>query len=167
MRFFPVAAALSVALAVTASVGHSAPRQTDPRAAALVAAGDAQLNAGEVEKATDAYEAALAIDPGSSGVYIRLAIAARRTGMQGKAIRYYRAALMREPRNMAAIAGEGAALAEKGALEKARQNLARLDSICGTDCSERDKLARIIAMHGKETTLRAEAVAPDTQVTQN
>lgn len=167
MRFFPVAAALSVALAVTASVGYTAPRQTDPRAAALVAQGDAQLNAGEIEKATDAYESALAIDPGSPGIYVRLGIAARRAGMQGKAIRYYRAALVREPRNMAAIGGEGAALAEKGAVERARQNLARLDSICGMDCSERDKLARVIQMRSEDTTLRAEAVVPETQVTKN
>lgn len=167
MRFFPVAAALSVALAVTASVGYSTPRQTDPRAASLVAAGDAQLKAGDVDKATDAYEAALAIDPGSPGVYIRLAIAARRAGLQGKAIRYYRAALAREPRNLAAIAGEGAALAEKGALEKARQNLARLDSMCGSNCAEREKLAQTIAIKSKDATLRAEAVMPDTQVTQN
>ncbi len=167
MRFFPVAAALSVALAVTASVGYTAPRQTDPRAAALVAQGDAQLNAGEIEKATDAYESALAIDPASPGIYVRLGIAARRAGMQGKAIRYYRAALLREPRNMAAISGEGAALAEKGALERAKQNLARLDAMCGVDCGERDKLARVIQMRNEDSTLTAEAVIPDTQVTKN
>ena len=167
MRYFPLAAALSVALAVTASVGYTAPRQTDPRAAALVDVGDNHLKAGEIEQATDAYESALAIDPGSPGVYIRLAIAARRAGMQGKAIRYYRAALAREPRNMTAIAGEGAALAEKGAIEKARGKLARLDAMCGTDCSERDQLARLIDMRSSETALRAEAVMPDTQVTQN
>ena len=47
-----------------------------------------------------------------------VAEAARADSLQGKAIRYYREALTREPRNLAAIAGEGEALVEKGAIEK-------------------------------------------------
>ena len=43
MRYTPVALALSLAVAMTSSVGYSADRQPDPRAAALVAEGRSEL----------------------------------------------------------------------------------------------------------------------------
>jgi hypothetical protein len=59
--------------------------------------------------------------------------------------RYYREALSRDPGNFAAISGEGAALVEKGALEKARRNLAKLQSLCGDQCPETVALQSTIA----------------------
>jgi len=120
----------------------------DPRAAALEAIGRGALAAGDVAQATDAFEAALAVDPGASRLLIDLAGAARATGLQGKALHYYRAAMERDPQNLAAIAGEGEALAEKGALEKARRNLARLENLCGADCPPTRELAAAIARGG-------------------
>ncbi|GIX20256.1 hypothetical protein [Erythrobacter cryptus] len=149
MRFAPAAAALALCLAISASVttagGRAAP---DPRAAALLAEGRAALAAGDAEAATDAFEAALALDPGFTPIFIDLAEAARQQGLQGKAIRYYREALAREPGNLAAISGEGAALAEKGAVEKAKRNLATLQSLCGADCPEARALQSSIARGG-------------------
>lgn len=146
MRFAPAAAALSLCLAMTASIssagGTHAP---DPRAAALIAQGQAALNAGETQAAVDAFEAALAVDPGYTPIFIDLAEAARQQGLQGKAIRYYREALDREPGNFAAISGEGAALVEKGAVEKAKRNLAQLQSLCGDNCPETVALQSTIA----------------------
>jgi hypothetical protein len=46
-------------------------------------------------------------------------------GMQGKALHYYRTVLSHDPQNIDAVAGEGETLAEKGALEKARENRPR------------------------------------------
>lgn len=146
MRFAPPAAALSLCLAMTASItlasGASAP---DPRAEALIAQGHASLTAGETQAAIDAFEAALAVDPGYTPIFIDLAEASRRQGLQGKAIRYYREALERDPGNFAAISGEGAALVEKGAVEKARKNLAKLQSLCGDQCPETVALQSSIA----------------------
>ena len=146
MRFAPAAAALSLCLAMTASVsfagGTGAP---DPRAAALIAQGRAALSAGETQAAVDAFEAALAVDPGYTPIFIDLAEAARQSGLQGKAIGYYREALERDPGNFAAISGEGAALVEKGALEKAKKNLAKLQSLCGDNCPETVALQSTIA----------------------
>ncbi|MCK0128206.1 tetratricopeptide repeat protein [Erythrobacter sp. F6033] len=137
MRFAPAAAALSLFLATTASVGIAQnDSAADPRAASLIAQGDALLNAGDTQGAIDAYEAALTVDPGYTPIFLSLANAARRDGLQGKAIRYYREALTRDPGNFAAISGEGAALVEKGALEKAKRNLSRLESLCGSNCPE-------------------------------
>lgn len=146
MRFAPVAAALSLCLAMTASISQAGDiRAADPHAAALIAQGRAALAAGETQAAIDAFEAALAVDPGHTPIFIDLAEAARQSGLQGKAIRYYREALERDPGNFAAISGEGAALVEKGALEKAKRNLAKLQSLCGDNCPETVALQSTIA----------------------
>ena len=167
MRFAPAAAALSLVVAVTASASFGEERAPDPRAAALVAEGRAALNAGQPQRAIDAFEAALTVDPGYTPILLELAESARRDGLQGKAIRYYREALSRDPKNYAAISGEGEALLEKGALEKARQNLARLQSLCGEGCAETRELAAAIAAGPQPRMLAAESVLPDTTVTQN
>src|SRR5690606_28250655 len=109
MRLTPAALALSLLAAVTASVSYGGERQVDPRAASLLAEGRGALAGGEVQAAIDSFEAALAIDPGHTAIYLDLAEAARREGLQGKAIHYYREALEREPDNLAAISGEGEA----------------------------------------------------------
>jgi len=145
MRFAPAAAALSLLLATTASVTSAGESAPDPRAAVLIAQGRAALEAGETQAAVDAFEAALAVDPGHTPILIELAEAARQVGLQGKAIRYYREALERDPGNFAAISGEGAALVEKGALEKAKRNLAQLKSLCGDGCPETLALQSSIA----------------------
>lgn len=161
MRFAPAAAALSLLAAVSASVGHGAERQPDPRAAILIAEGRAALTADEPQKAIDAFEAALAIDPAHTAIYVEMAEAARREGLQGKAIRYYREALKREPGNFDAISGEGAALVEKGAVEKARLNLAKLESLCGSNCSSTQQLAMAIQRGPEPRVKTAGAVMPD------
>ena len=167
MRYYPAALALSLVAAVTASVGYGADRQPDPRAAALVTEGRSELASGQVQAAIDSFEAALTIDPAHTAVYLDLAEAARQQGLQGKAIHYYREALEREPDNFAAISGEGEALLEKGAVEKARRNLAQLESICGADCEQTRELAAALARGPQQTVLTAEAVTPSTVVTQN
>ncbi len=145
MRFAPAAAALSLFLATTASVTVAQSAEPDPRAVALVTQGQAALKAGDTQAAIDAYEAALAVDPGYTGVFLELAEAARQDGLQGKAIVYYREALSRDPGNFAAISGEGEALVEKGAVEKAKRNLVRLQSLCGDSCPETVALQSSIA----------------------
>ena len=166
MRFAPAAAALSLLVAVTASVGYSADPDPDPRAAMLVAEGRTALNADQPQKAIDAFEAALAVDPAYTAIYLDLAEAARREKLQGKAIRYYREALARDPGNFAAISGEGEALVEKGAIEKARLNLAKLESLCGSSCPATEELAMAIQRGPEPRVVTAEAVMPDAPVSQ-
>ncbi len=168
MRFTPAAVALSLLAAVTASVGHSAPqRPLDPRAAALVAQGRAELAAGRIDPAIDAFESALVVQPDSVQVLLDLAAATRAHGMQGKALHYYREALEREPSNLDAIAGEGAALVEKGAVEKARRNLARLQGLCGKSCEPARRLASAIDKGPAPRIVTAEAVKPEPVVSAN
>ncbi|MEP1421407.1 MAG: tetratricopeptide repeat protein [Erythrobacter sp.] len=145
MRFAPVAAALSLILVTTASVTSAGERVPDPRAAQLIALGQAALKNGDTQGAIDAFEAAFAVDPAYTPIFLDLAEAARQDGLQGKAIAYYREALQREPDNFAAISGEGEALVERGALDKAQRNLSRLESLCGTSCPETQALQQRIA----------------------
>lgn len=168
MRYTPVAVALSLLAAVSSSVSLSAPaQQLDPRAMALLGQGRAAAAAGDLNGAIDAYESALTVEPGSVQVLLSLADATRRQGMQGKALHYYRVALTSDPRNVAAIAGEGFALAEKGASEKAGRNLARLQTLCGKDCSETRALAAAIARGPAQRMVSAETVKAAPGVSEN
>ena len=168
MRFAPAAAALSLLVAVTSSVGSAQEAPVDPRAGVLIAQGQAALEAGQPQRAVDSLEAAFAIDPQYTPILLSLAEAARRQGLQGKAIRYYREALTRDPGNYAAISGEGAALVERGAIERAERNLAQLESLCGSNCPETRSLAKAIEQGPhKSRMMTAEAVMPDAVVTQN
>jgi len=161
MRYYPAAIALSLLAAVTASVTFSAPPQPmDPRAADLVAQGKTELAAGRLDTAIDAYEAALSIQPGNTAILVSLGEASRRQGMQGKAIHYYREALEGDPHNLLAISGEGSALAEKGALEKAKRNLAQLQGLCGDSCEPTQLLAAAIAKGPAPKVVTAQAVTP-------
>lgn len=168
MRIAPVALALSLIVGVTGSMGSarsSAP--LDPRAEVLLKEGRALLGKGDVAAATDSFEAALAIEPGNVGTLVALADAARRDGLQGKAIHYYREALEREPNNVAAISGEGGAMVEKGAVEKARKNLTRLEGLCGKSCPETTELSAAIARGPTPKVMSAEAVTAEPKVEAN
>ncbi|MFM6930613.1 MAG: tetratricopeptide repeat protein [Novosphingobium sp.] len=168
MRYTPAALALSLALALTSSVLYSAaPMVLEPRAAALQAEGKSALAGGNIEAAIDAFEAALTVQPGSVQLTLDLAEATRRQGLQGKALRYYRKALVTDPQNLDAIAGEGTALVEKGAVEKARRNLTRLQGLCGKDCSQVQSLSAAIAKGPSPRVLTAEAVKPSPTVSEN
>jgi len=166
MRFAPAGVALSLALALTSSMSLSAPtRPMDPRAAVLLNEGRQALMKDDVEGAIDAYEAALAVDPGAVQVTLALAEATRREGLQGKALHYYREALERDPRNFAAISGEGQALLEKGAIEKAKRNLTRLETACGRDCPETRELSAALARGPVERVVTADRPKPAPVVT--
>ncbi|APE28548.1 tetratricopeptide repeat protein [Aurantiacibacter gangjinensis] len=165
MRYAPAAAALSLVFAVQASIGLAQDERADPRAQALVAEGRAQLEAGQTQEAITSFEAALAVSPGYTQVYLDLADVARAEGLQGRAIHFYREAQERDPMNLAAISGEGEALVEKGALTAARENLSRLQDLCGDTCTETIQLAA--AIDRGPPVMTAEAVQPDDEVTQN
>ena len=168
MRYYPAALALSLLAGVTASAGFSAPVQTlDPRAGALLTQGRAEFVQGRIDQAIDAYEAALTLQPGNVAILLDLAQATRRQGMQGKALHYYRAALVDDPQNLLAIAGEGAALAEKGAVEKARRNLARLKGLCGDSCEATRQLSAAIMKGPAPRVVTAEAVKSEPVVSAN
>lgn len=168
MRYAPAAIALSLLVAVTASVGRAGDvAPADPRVDALLSAGRAQLDAGNSESAVGVFESALALDPGHIGTYLALGDAERAMGMPGKAIHYYREALSRDPNNLAAISGEGSAFADTGAVDRARGNLARLEGLCGTSCGAAKSLSAVIARGPLPRVVSADSVKPEPKVESN
>lgn len=167
MRYYPAALALSLVLAMQASASYGTQREADPRAAGLLASGDAAMATGDTQAAIDAYEAALVIDPALPRAYISLGDAARARGMPGLAIHFYRQVLIDDPRNIAALTGEGYALVERGARERAERNLATVQALCGSDCAGARQLAAAIEAGPSDAVLTAEAVTPQAEVTQN
>jgi Tfp pilus assembly protein PilF len=162
MRSLP--AALAVALAVTsisASLqGQRAPAPVDQRSLALLAEARTAKAAGNLDAATDAGETAVAVDPRNRAAFVLLAQIAEARGLPGKAIRLYREALTLEPNDVAALAGQGGALVQKGAVNRARDNLARIRTLCRAGCPEVAQLTAAIAKGPPVTTAAATTVPP-------
>jgi Tfp pilus assembly protein PilF len=168
MRFSPPAIALGLTLLVVSSVGQGQRPDAaiDPVSAALTAEGRGLLAAGKYTEATDALESALVADPKNRGAFVALAQTAQREGLSGKAIRYYREALLIEPNDVAALAGQGEAMAAKGAIDRARENLARVEKLCLASCPEQTKLAAAIEKARTQPVMSASAVTPKPTVTE-
>lgn len=167
MRFTPAAVAMSLLLATVSSTGISQPVRyaINPVSQALVDEGAAVQRADRLDEAVGLFEAALAVDPGNRNAYIALAQVASAQGLPGKAIRYYREALRLDPNDVAALAGQGEAMIQRGAVEKARRNLVRIEAICTTGCNEAGRLIAAIDKAATKPVLSAEAVASTPTVT--
>lgn len=159
MRVTAISAAAALML-LTVSTSLMAQRpddQIDPKSTALVQQGRAAQAAGNLDGATDALESALAIDPRNRAAFIALAEVARARDLPGKAIRFYHEALMLEPNDVSALRGQGEAMVQKGAVEKAKDNLAKIRTLCGAGaCNDGTLLAAAIAK-GPPITATAQA----------
>ena len=146
MRLTPIVISLGIAAATVASAGYGQrpDDQVDPRSAALVTQAQARATAGQYEQATDLLESALAVDPGNRNAYIQLARVAQAQRLPGKAIGYYADALRLEPNDVNALAGQGEAYVQRGAVDRARQNLTRLQGLCAAPCPQATQLAGVI-----------------------
>lgn len=162
MRFSPPAIAMSLALLTVSSVSYSKrpDAQLLPQSIALASEGSAFAAQQKLDEAVSSYEAALAVDPRNRGAFIALAKLAGAQGLPGKAIRLYREALLLEPNDIAALAGQGEAMAQKGAIAKARENLARVTLLCSTSCTEQKALALAIDKAVAMPVISAQSVQP-------
>ncbi|MEI9849987.1 MAG: tetratricopeptide repeat protein [Sphingomonas sp.] len=160
MRITAISAAVAL-MALTVSSALMAQRpddQIDPRSMALLQEGRAAQTAGNFDGATDAFETALVVDPRNRQAFVLLAEVARARGLPGKAIRLYNEALVLEPNDLMALRGQGEAMVAKGAVEKAKENLARIKTICRAQCKDATVLAAVIAK-GPPVTATAQATA--------
>jgi Tfp pilus assembly protein PilF len=146
MRLSPLAIALSLTLATVSSSVHGqrVDDDIDPQSVALVEAGRAALAEGDNQRAADLVESALAVDPRNRDGFIALAEIAEARQLPGKAIRFYREALTIDPNDLAALAGQGRVLVSRGAVERARLNLVRIEALCEGECPEAVSLASAI-----------------------
>jgi Tfp pilus assembly protein PilF len=147
MRFSPAALALSLGLVcLSSSVQSQRPDdQIDPRSLALLTQGQAAYKAGDLTRAEDLIETALAVDPKNRGAYIALGAVATAQKLPGKAVRFYRQSLEIEPNDVNALSGEGIAMVQRGAVEPARSNLQRIRQLCKSECPAAATLAASIA----------------------
>ncbi|HKY82106.1 MAG TPA: tetratricopeptide repeat protein [Sphingobium sp.] len=162
MRFTPASIALAVLLTTVSSVGltQRPDSQISPLSIEWQHAGTAARRAGNFQAATDALETALAVDPRNRTAYTELAQVARAQGLQGKAIRLYREALLLDPTDVGALVGQGEAMVEKGAIAKAKENLAQAQSVCKAECGAIGKLAAAIEKGPPATVLSVKDAVP-------
>lgn len=166
MRLTPIALSIAIAVATMASAGHGQrpDDQINPLSLELTREGQALTASGRYTEARDLLETALAVDPRNRGAYIALARVAQGQKLPGKAIRFYFEALKLEPNDVTALAGQGEAMVERGAVERAKQNLERIKSVCKTPCPQATTLAAVIAKGPPPgvVTAQSAAEAPNT-----
>ncbi len=167
MRLTPIALSVALALATMASAGQGQlpDDQINPRSMALLQQGQALTASGQYDQAIDALESALVIDPRNRAAYVALARVAQGQKLPGKAVRLYAEALKLEPNDLTALAGQGEALVQRGAVERAKRNLEKLRTVCKDTCPQATTLAAAIAKGPPPEVLTARALeaAPATQ----
>ena len=114
-----------------AVVGQRPDDQIAPQSMELLKQGETLLAQGKLIEADDALETALVVDPKNRAVFTTMAKVAIKQKLYGQAIRLTNKALTLEPTDRDAIAVQGEAMVELGALPRAKENLARLQKLCG------------------------------------
>jgi len=163
MRLMPVALAAVIVVGTMASAGHGqrADSQIDARSVSLAQQAQAALTAGRHDQATDLYETALAVDPRNRDAYLGLARVAQAQRLPGKAIRLYQDALTIEPNDVNALSGQGQAYVQRGAVDRARRNLTRVQELCGRPCPQATELSAVI-QRGPPVETAQQAAPPAT-----
>jgi Tfp pilus assembly protein PilF len=137
---------------------RTADDQLTARSVELVKLGNSQYSAGQLEEAEDLYETALAVDPRNRAAFVAIARVAERQKLHGKAIRMTNRALQLEPNDLDAIAVQGEAMVELGAVARAQANLQKLQQICRQGCAQ---VAQLSAAISRGPTV-AQAKPPET-----
>ena len=134
MRLTPFVLCLGLAASTipVAVVGQRPDDQIAPKSVALVKQGETLLSQGKLNDADDAFETALVIDPKNRSAFTAMARVAIKQQLYGQAIRLTNKALALEPTDRDAIAVQGEAMVELGAVPRAKENLAKLQKLCGT-----------------------------------
>lgn len=147
MRLTPIALTAAIALATMGSAGQGqrADDQIDARSVAFAQEAQALSGQARYQEAIDLFETALAVDPRNRQAYIGLARVAQGQKLPGKAIKFYFEALKLEPNDVNALAGQGEALVQRGAVERAKANLERIRKLCTAPCAPATTLAAVIA----------------------
>jgi tetratricopeptide (TPR) repeat protein len=146
MRLIPIVLSAAIAAATMASAGEGQRPDDEirPESTALVEQARTASTAGRHDEAIDLLETALVVDPRNRAAYVALGRVAQAQRLPGKAVRYYADALRIEPNDVNALAGQGEALVQRGAVERARRNLERVQSLCGQPCPQAQQLSAVI-----------------------
>jgi Tfp pilus assembly protein PilF len=143
-------------------IGQRADDQIQPKSVELQRQARTLMVAGKLEQADDVLETALAVDPRNRGAFVDLARVAEKQHLFGKAMRMTSKALLLEPNDPDAIAVQGEAMVEMGAVARAQANLQKLQQICGAKgCPQ---IAQLSVAISRGPTV-ASAKAPETPKT--
>ena len=146
-------------LAVAAPVGG---QRSDDQIAAksleLQRQARALIGTGKLEQAEDLLETSLAVDPRNRGAFVDIARVAEKQHLFGKAIRMTNKALQLEPNDPDAIAVQGEAMVEMGAVARAQANLQKLQTICGAKACP--QVAQLSAAISRGPTVASAKVPP-------
>src|SRR5918998_3052159 len=118
--------------------------QIHPKSVELMRQGEALLVSGKFVEADDALEASLTVDPRNRTAFVVMARVAQKQRLFGQAIRFTNKALALEPRDLDALAVQGEAMVELGAVPRARDNLAKLQKLCPNGCKQLSSLSAAI-----------------------
>lgn len=110
--------------------GQRADDQINPKSIELMHQGQGLIAAGKLEQAEDVLETALAVDPRNRWAFVDMGRVAEKQQLFGKAIRMTNKALLLEPNDPDAIAVQGEAMVQMGAVARAQANLQKLQTIC-------------------------------------
>jgi hypothetical protein len=108
-------------------------------------AGKAALDAKNWKQAMSWLSAATRANPGDANAWNLLGYATRKNGDPKRALRLYDRALRLNPKHLGALEYQGEAYVELKQITKAKANLARLKTACGTSCEQYLDLAEMIA----------------------
>ena len=147
MRFSPLVLMLGLATSTIAipAASQRPDNQLAPRSVEYARRGEAALAAGNYIAADDALETALNIDPRNRGAFTTMARVAIKQKLFGQAIRLTNKALALEPTDRDALAVQGEAMVEAGAVPRARDTLAKLQKLCAGPCPQAAALGAAIA----------------------
>jgi tetratricopeptide (TPR) repeat protein len=148
MRLTPLVLCLGLAASTlpVAVIGQRPDDQIAPQSVALLKQGETLLSQGKLIEADDTLETALAVDPKNRAAFNVMAKVAIKQQLYGQAIRLTNRALALEPTDRDALAVQGEAMVELGALPRAKENLAKLQKLCGTSgCPQIAVLSTAIA----------------------
>lgn len=147
MRFSPLVLMLGLATSTIAipAASQRPDNQLAPRSVEYARRGEAALVAGNYIAADDALETALIIDPRNRGAFTTMARVAIKQKLYGQAIRLTNKALALEPTDRDALAVQGEAMVEAGAVPRARDTLAKLQKLCAGPCPQVATLSAAIA----------------------
>ena len=138
--------ACSAAVLLASPVVSQRPdNQLNPKSVEMLRLGEAHLAAGRLIQADDALETALVVDPRNRAAFNVLARVAQKQKLYGQAVRFTNKALELEPNDLEALAIQGEAMVEMGAVPRARQNLAKLQKLCPAGCRQVASLSAAIA----------------------
>jgi Flp pilus assembly protein TadD len=110
-------------------------------------AGKKAIDAKNWDAAVKSFNRAVKSDPNNPDIYNYLGYAYRKLNVRDLSFENYNHALQLDPNHRGANEYIGIAYLKNGDLASAEKNLARLNTICGTDCEEYKDLQQAITAY--------------------